>query len=108
LSVLFRPGTLSGTPGDFAPELVGMLSGIGKLKIEDQSLIDSLEVAEADNFFKKIADIGDSRKICGLSPIYSLLKLCQPKSGKLLQYKQWNEVETKSAVTIASMSFSNE
>ena len=87
-------------PFDAEPEL-------DKLKIEDQSLIDSLEVADADNFFKKIADVGDSRKICGLSPIYSLLKLCQPKSGKLLQYKQWNEVETKSAVTIASMSFSN-
>ncbi|MCK5742983.1 MAG: site-specific integrase [Chlorobi bacterium] len=32
MSALFRPGTLSGTPGDFAPELVGTFSGIGSTK----------------------------------------------------------------------------
>jgi two-component system sensor kinase FixL len=37
MSVLFRPGTLSGTPGDFAPELVGMLSGIGTLALKKGS-----------------------------------------------------------------------
>lgn len=81
---------------------------LDKLRAEDQSLIDSLEAADPDEFFKKIADCGDARKICGLSPIYSLLKISKPKSGKLLKYTQWNEVETKSAVSVASMSFTSE
>ncbi len=76
-----------------------------KLRLEDMQLIQKLENLDSDSFFKQIADCGDSRKICGLSPIYTLLKIASPSKSRFLKYNQWNETETKSAVTFASLSF---
>ncbi len=76
-----------------------------KLKTEDEALIDSLEAIDAEGFFKKIAEVNDKRKICGLSPIYSMLKCVEPKSAQRLSYGQWNETQTRSAVSFASLAF---
>jgi AmmeMemoRadiSam system protein B len=78
-----------------------------QLEKEDLRLIEMLTNLDSDNFFKQIADCGDSRKICGLSPIYSLLKIASPLKSQFLKYNHWNEIETKSAVTFASLSFYN-
>ncbi|OGU88775.1 MAG: AmmeMemoRadiSam system protein B [Ignavibacteria bacterium RIFOXYA2_FULL_35_10] len=78
---------------------------LAQLEKEDMQLIRNLENLDSESFFKQIVDCGDSRKICGLSPIYSLLKIAAPTKSQFLKYNQWNEIETKSAVTFASMSF---
>jgi AmmeMemoRadiSam system protein B len=77
------------------------------LEKEDKQLIDKLANLDPDGFYKLIAEKNDSRKICGLSPIYSLLKISNPTTGQFQKYNQWNETETKSAVTFASLSFYN-
>jgi hypothetical protein len=72
---------------------------------EDSILIDFLEKSDSESFFNKITIDCDKWKICGTSPIYSLLNLKKFSKGKLLKYNQWNETETKSAVTFASFAY---
>jgi AmmeMemoRadiSam system protein B len=78
---------------------------LDQLRIEDEELIRHLSNANYDDFFSAVSSVGDSRRICGLSPIYSMLKLREKKSGELLHYHQWNDKPTKSAVTFASIAY---
>ncbi len=75
------------------------------LKEEDKVLINHLINFETDEFFKTVAKNKDRRKICGLSPIYSIMQMNKLKDGQFLEYSQWNETETKSAVSFASLAF---
>ena len=75
------------------------------LKAEDGILLDSLKKCDYDSFFSTVSDVRDKNKICGLSPIYSLLHTLQPEKGKLYEYSQWNETETKSAVSFAGIAY---
>ncbi|HYF01749.1 MAG TPA: AmmeMemoRadiSam system protein B [Patescibacteria group bacterium] len=75
------------------------------VRAEDEELLDSLREVDAESFFNKIAAIGDERRICGLPPLYTMLEALKPSKAEVLQYKQWNEKETESAVTFASVAF---
>lgn len=72
------------------------------IKEEDFHLIRSIENLDKEGFFKKISIDGDKYKVCGTSPIYSMLSSKKFKESKFLKYNQWNETETRSAVTFAS------
>ncbi|MFH1051381.1 MAG: AmmeMemoRadiSam system protein B [bacterium] len=82
-----------------------------QLKIEDGELINHIINCDSEALFNKIAENNDKRKICGLAPIYALLESQKNENeknrhkGKLLNYNQWNEVETRSAVSFASIAF---
>jgi AmmeMemoRadiSam system protein B len=91
-------GRKFGDDFDAAPELE-------ILREEDKMLINHLINFEADEFFKKVAKNNDRRKICGLSPIYSVLQMNKFRESKFLEYNQWDETETKSAVSFASIAF---
>ncbi len=52
-------------------------------------MIKFIENVDAEGFFRSIQKDGDKRKICGLAPIYVLLKLTETSRGKLLKYEQW-------------------
>lgn len=69
----------------------------------DKELINAIEQGNSEEFFKLIADDGDMWKVCGSSPIFALMNICNPTSGKLIDYAIWNETETKSAVSFASI-----
>ncbi len=79
-----------------------------QLHNEDMSLIKSIESCDSEGFYAQIAGTGDNRKICGLPPIYSLIQAARPFRGVFLKYHQWNEAETKSAVSFASLAYYNE
>jgi AmmeMemoRadiSam system protein B len=76
-----------------------------RLKEEDKLLLKYLESCDAESFFEAISAVRDKNKICGLSPAYSLLKICRPQYGKIIGYNIWNESETKSAVSFGSIAF---
>lgn len=84
---------------------------LSQLKIEDEVLINHITASDSEAFFDTIAKANDKRKICGLSPIYALLESQRAEKGsiqhkgKLLKYNQWNEIETRSAVSFASIAF---
>lgn len=72
---------------------------------EDKIYINSITSLKPDLFFEKAILDQDKWRICGLSPIYSQMIAMKPQTAKLLDYNQWYEKETKSAVTIAAINF---
>lgn len=72
---------------------------------EDAAVLHKATAADADGFFTHIANTNDCRRICGLPPVYSMLQTVQPERGTLLDYQQWHEQETESAVTYASLAY---
>ncbi len=83
------------------------LNIIDELKVHDMELIDYILNNDKVSFIKKISDDCDKFKICGTSPIYSLLSVGDFTNTQLLKYNQWYEPETQSAVSFASVSLSN-
>lgn len=72
---------------------------------EDNRLIERLAALDAPGFFHEIAKDQDRRRICGFSPLYSLIHLLDGSRGRHLKYKQAFTPETGSAVTFTSMVF---
>lgn len=72
---------------------------------EDRQLVERLAALDAPGFFNEIAKDRDKRKICGFSPLYSLIHLLDGARGNHLNYGQAFTPETGSAVTFASMIF---
>ena len=75
------------------------------VEAEDRLLIDKLAMLDAPGFFNEVAKDQDKRKICGFSPLYSLIQLLDGHHGKTLKYDQAFTPETGSAVTFTSMVF---
>lgn len=73
---------------------------------EDRKMLSYVERMDADGFYQFIQREKDSRKICGLPPIYTLLRVMNTGEGKLLNYQQSVEPDGSSVVTFASMVFS--
>ncbi len=71
----------------------------------DQKLIKHIENCSPDDFFEEEINVKDRYKICGLSPIYSLLSIVKPQKGKLLAYNYWDDSANKSIVSFASFCF---
>jgi MEMO1 family protein len=72
---------------------------------EDRLLIEKLSQVDAAGFFHEIAKDQDRRRICGFSPLYSLIHLLDGSRGRCLKYSQAFTKETGSAVTFASLIF---
>jgi MEMO1 family protein len=75
------------------------------VEAEDYRLIDRLAALDGRGFFDEIAKDQDQRRICGFSPLYSLIQLLDGGHGRRLKYDQAFTPETGSAVTFVSMVF---
>jgi MEMO1 family protein len=64
---------------------------LGQSRLKDEELLKCIGNADADSFFKTIQNEGDSRRICGLTPIYFQLKLLEGSKGEIVSYKQWTD-----------------
>ena len=80
-------------------------ASLKELESKDRAMLSCVERLDGDGFFESIQQEKDSRKICGLPPIYTLLKLMDAQQGKLLDYQQSVESEAGSVVTFTSMVF---
>ncbi len=69
----------------------------------DRAMLEPVVAGDALGFFARVAADGDARRICGLSPIYSLLRVLPGAPGRLIQYRQWPDPE--GAVTFCAVSF---
>ena len=77
---------------------------LARVEHADRAMLASVERGDADAFFESVARDGDQRRICGLSPIYSLLRMLAPGStGALRRYAQWPDPQ--GTVTFASVVF---
>jgi len=68
---------------------------------DDRSMLAAVEAGDAAAFFEAAARDGDRRRVCGLSPIYALLRTLDRPRGTLRRYSQWPD--PKGAVTFASV-----
>jgi AmmeMemoRadiSam system protein B len=75
------------------------------VETEDRKLVERLTELDAPGFFHEIAKDQDKRKICGFSPLYSLIHLLDGGRGNHLHYGQAFTPETGSAVTFSSLIF---
>jgi len=72
----------------------------------DHESLDHAERADAEGFWSHVAADLDTRRVCGLGPIYSLLRTMAPDSkGRLTHYEQTVDAEEGSIVTHAAMGF---
>ena len=79
--------------------------GLRGIAQEDQEMLEYAEKMDAEGFFSSILRERDRRNICGLPPIYTMLKILEAREGKLLKYDQAFTPETQSVVTFASLAF---
>ncbi|MCX7879526.1 MAG: AmmeMemoRadiSam system protein B [Ignavibacteria bacterium] len=75
------------------------------LRSHDRRLIEHISNCDPEAFFKEIKDTQNKFKICGLSPIYSLLSICQFEKGHFLAYDYWDDKDNSSIVSFASFCF---
>lgn len=75
------------------------------VEAEDRLLVNRLVALDAPGFFNEISKDEDKRKICGFSPLYSLIHLLDGARGNHLHYGQAFTPETGSAVTFTSLIF---
>jgi AmmeMemoRadiSam system protein B len=88
--------------GDVEPITEDVLNWV---ESEDDRLVERLAARDAPGFFHEIAKDQDKRRICGFSPLYSLIHLLKDGKGQRLKYSQAFTPETASAVTFTSMVF---
>ena len=76
---------------------------LATLETRDRATMAKVVAGDAKGFFEDVAADGDSRKICGIPPIWATLAALGKKvSGELLHYGQAREPEFASVVTFAA------
>lgn len=70
---------------------------------EDRALIENIVHGDPEGFFRAIDKDKDSRRICGLAPMYTQLEVLRGRRGRLLKYDVALEPQTQSAVSFASL-----
>lgn len=77
--------------------------GLAEIGREDRAMLEAVTAGDAEGFFDAVAADGDRRRICGLSPIYTLLRTVGAGRGTLRRYGQWPDPD--GVVTFASVVF---
>jgi AmmeMemoRadiSam system protein B len=78
-------------------------ASLAEVERADRAMLESVVAADARAFYEGVAADQDARRICGLSPIYTLLRLLPEARGRLLRYTQWPDPE--GAVTFCAVTF---
>jgi AmmeMemoRadiSam system protein B len=60
--------------------------GRAELKAEDERLIDTICAGDAEAFFQRVQAEEDRRNVCGLPPIYLMLRILAGSQGELVGY----------------------
>ena len=68
-------------------------------------MLEFVRCGDAEGFYQQVMADGDARRICGLAPIYYLLSLVGPSSGRLIKYSQWADNQGQGSVTYAGVIF---
>ncbi|HET6368032.1 MAG TPA: AmmeMemoRadiSam system protein B [Pseudomonadales bacterium] len=76
--------------GDAEPNTPAFLAEVER---QDRAMLETVIAADAPAFFASVAADGDARRICGLSPIYTFLRVLPGAPGRLLRYRQWPDPE---------------
>ena len=94
---LAHVGPRFGDPEPISPE------ELKRVAREDGEMLATVEAGDAAAFFDSAARDGDRRRICGLSPIWALLRATGGRPGVVRRYGQWPD--PAAVVTYASVVF---
>jgi AmmeMemoRadiSam system protein B len=79
-------------------------ASLAQVERDDRAMLESVVGVDARGFYAGIAADHDARRICGLSPIYTLLRLMPAAAkGRLVRYTQWPDPE--GAVTFCAVTY---
>lgn len=78
------------------------LSGIGS---EDLEMLEVALKRDPDDFFRHVQRDQNSRRVCGLASIYTMLSVTDTEESELLNYGQTDQPTGDLAVTFCSMTF---
>ncbi len=84
--------------GDPRPMTPGQLREVADA---DREMLAAVEAGDAEALFRTVARDGDRRRICGLPPIYTALRVLPGAWGRLLRYSQWPDPQ--GTVTFAAV-----
>lgn len=59
------------------------------LEAQDRESLEAVCRGDAEDFYWSVAKDGDARKVCGLAPIYTMLRTMGSCKGEILRYSQW-------------------
>ncbi len=74
-----------------------------EVRSADERLIGALIQADVERYHQEIHALDNTYRICGHAPTVLALSCSKPGRGLLLQYDVWDDAETESAVTFASI-----
>ncbi len=92
---LAHVGPQFGDPDEVTP---GWLRDVER---DDRELLATVQAADPHAFFELARRDGDRNRVCGLSPIYALLRLLPAARGEVRRYAQWPD--PGGTVTFASV-----
>jgi AmmeMemoRadiSam system protein B len=78
---------------------------IDSVRRRDLEMLAFLERADAEGFYRHIEAEKDARKICGMPPMFTMMKCMDASAGKLLRYDYNIEAATDSLVSFCAMAF---
>lgn len=76
----------------------------GLIREVDEAAIAAAASADADAWFKTIADRDDGTRICGFAPTYAMLRCAAPGAGRSLGYAQSSERDS-TVVSVAALAW---
>lgn len=85
--------------GDDAPPTTDALE---RLAAADRESLDLFVRGDAAGFFRQVSADADTRRVCGLAPMYAFLRLTGGRASRLLGYSQWRAADDDSTVTYAA------
>ncbi len=72
---------------------------------DDQQLLARACAGDSAGWFEYVSNSDDRHRICGLSPMYTMIEAMRPERGELLKYDQAVAEDGKSCVSFASVAF---
>ncbi len=75
------------------------------VRLADKDLLEALSGASADQYHRRITALPQDFRVCGHAPTVVALGATMPATGTILAYDVWEEAETGSAVTFATVAF---
>lgn len=88
--------------GDDTPPDDPFMAGVEAVDCE---LLRRTETLDAEGFLATLADHQDRYRVCGFSPVYTLLRCIEAQEGRLLNYAKTEVDPHHSTVTFASLAF---
>ncbi|MDA0836206.1 MAG: AmmeMemoRadiSam system protein B [Planctomycetota bacterium] len=72
---------------------------------KDRALIDTMLTGDPKKFLNQLYADKNARRVCGAAPIYTLLHVAGPRTGKFIHYEQCTNREATNSVSIPGVAF---